>query len=71
MAHGLPCDPNTTSAPEHFEYSFLNQILIVASWIFFTSTTLQIVAFGGHIEILKVDELTAIKKQVTVKEIKK
>lgn len=37
----------------------------------YTDITLQMATFGGHIEILEVDELTAIKKQVTAEEIKK
>lgn len=37
----------------------------------YTDITLQIATFGGHIEIIEVDELTAIKRQVTTEEIKK
>ena len=37
----------------------------------YTDITLQIATFGGHIEIIEVDELNAIKKQVTAEEIKK
>ena len=37
----------------------------------YTDITLQIATFGGHIEIIEVDELTAIKKQVTAEEIQK
>ena len=37
----------------------------------YTDITLQIATFGGHIEIIEVDELTAIKKQVTTEEIQK
>ena len=37
----------------------------------YTDITLQIATFGGHIEIIEVDELTAIKNNVTAKEIQK
>ena len=37
----------------------------------YTDITLQIATFGGHIEIIEVDELTAIKEQVTADEIQK
>ena len=37
----------------------------------YTDITLQIATFGGHIEIIEVDELTAIKKLVTAEEIQK
>lgn len=37
----------------------------------YTDITLQMATFGGHIEIIEVDELTAIKKKVTAEEIKK
>ena len=36
----------------------------------YTDITLQVATFGGHIEIIEVDELTAIKRQVTTEEIK-
>ena len=37
----------------------------------YTDITLQIATFGGHIEIIEVDELTAIKNKVTAEEIQK
>jgi L-arabinose isomerase len=37
----------------------------------YTDLTLQIATFGGHIEIIEVDELTALKKLVTAEEIQK
>jgi len=37
----------------------------------YTDITLQIATFGGHIEIIEVDELTAMKKKVTAEEIQK
>ncbi|HEY8658913.1 MAG TPA: arabinose isomerase [Hanamia sp.] len=35
----------------------------------YTDITLQIISFGGHIEIIEVDELSALKKGVTQQEI--
>jgi L-arabinose isomerase len=37
----------------------------------YTDLTRQLITFGGHIEIIEVDELTSIKKQVNQKEIDK
>ena len=37
----------------------------------YTDLTRQLITFGGHIEIIEVDELTSIKKQVKQKEIDK
>ena len=37
----------------------------------YTDITLQIATFGGHLEIIEVDELTAIKNKVTAEEIQK
>ena len=37
----------------------------------YTDITLQIATFGGHIEIIEVDELTAIKNNVTADEVQK
>lgn len=37
----------------------------------YTDITLQLATFGGHIEIIEVDELTSIKKKVTAEEIQK
>jgi L-arabinose isomerase len=36
----------------------------------YTDLTLQVAMFGGHIEIIEVDELSALRKKVTVAEIK-
>lgn len=35
----------------------------------YTDLTLQLAAFGGHIEMLEVDELTDLRKRVTLKEV--
>ena len=37
----------------------------------YTDLTRQLITFGGHIEIIEVDELTSIKKQVTRQEIER
>jgi L-arabinose isomerase len=37
----------------------------------YTDLTRQLITFGGHIEIIEVDELTSIKKQVTPQEIER
>ena len=39
-------------------------------WDIATDTTLQCATFGGHIEILEVDELSALRREVTAKQIK-
>ena len=36
----------------------------------YTDLTLQLTTFGGHIEIIEVDELSALKKSVSANEIK-
>jgi L-arabinose isomerase len=37
----------------------------------YSDLTLQLVRFGGHIEMLEVDELSALRREVTMKEINK